>query len=86
MKKASAKQRMLKALSNQKSFTVKEGRKQFHVKNIAARIEELRKEGNIIYTDTRKAKSGKVEKFYRIGTPSKELVKAAIAGGFSFRV
>ena len=57
MKKVSAKQRMLNFLKKTEganSFTVKQGRRQFGVKNVAARIEELRKDGFKILTETRK--------------------------------
>jgi predicted ArsR family transcriptional regulator len=50
---------------------------------VRARISELRKEGFAVYANTRKS-DGKT--FYRLGTPSREMVSAAYAmfGGTVF--
>jgi len=87
MSKLSAKQRMLNALSQTEgynTFSVKSAQRRFGVKNIGARIEELRKEGHCIYTNSRKV-NGKKVNYYRLGTPSKSVVQAAAQAGFSFR-
>lgn len=87
-KKLSAKQRMLNALKQKEgynTFTVKQAQRRFGIQNVPARIEELRKEGHCIYTNTKKLEDGTKVKYYRIGTPTKALVQHAIAGGFSFR-
>jgi hypothetical protein len=42
----------------------------------------LRKEGNVIYTNTKTVDGQKVS-FYRLGTPTKALVKAALKSGYS---
>jgi hypothetical protein len=86
MSKLSAKERMLNALkqtSGYNTFSVKSAQKRFGIQNVAARIEELRKEGNCIYTNSRQV-NGKKVNFYRLGTPTKSMVKAAIRGGYSF--
>lgn len=86
MKKLSAKQRMLNALKQTggyNTFTVKSAQRRFGVKNVGARIEELRKEGHVIYTNTRYTESGEKISFYRLGTPTKAMVKAALSAGYS---
>ena len=42
--------------SGYNTFTVKQAQKRFGVKNVSARIEELRKEGHCIYTNTKNLK------------------------------
>jgi len=86
MSKLSAKTKMLNALkqtSGYNTFSVKSAQKRFGIKNVAARIEELRKEGNCIYTNSRQV-NGKKVNYYRLGTPTKALVQAAVRGGYSF--
>ena len=86
-KKLSAKARMLAALkqtSGYNTFTVAQAQRRFGVQNVAARIEELRKEGYCIYTNSKKTENGNTVKYYRIGTPTRKLVQAALKGGFSF--
>ena len=45
-------------------------------------IDELRQEGNVIYTNTKVVDGQKVS-FYRLGTPTKALVRAALSSGYS---
>ena len=88
MSKLSAKARMLNALEQagrHGSFSVSAARKRFGVHNIAARIKELRDDGNCIYTKTRKY-AGVTVKFYRLGAPTKDMVKTAIRNGHSLTV
>ena len=85
--KLSAKNRMLETLkktSGYNTFTVAQAQKRFGVKNVSARIEELRKEGHCIYTNTKQLKDGRKITFYRLGTPTKAMVKAALSAGYSF--
>ena len=85
-KAISAKSKMLNALkqpSGYNTFTVAQAQRRFGIQNVSARIEELRKEGHCIYTNT-KIVDGKKTAFYRLGTPTKALVQAAIANGYSF--
>ena len=87
MSKLSAKQRMLNALSQTEgynTFSVKSAQRRFGVTNVSARIEELRKEGHCIYTNTRKLEDGRKISFYRLGTPTKAMVQAALRAGYSF--
>jgi hypothetical protein len=86
MEKLSAKQKILTALkqtSGYNTFTVKAAQRRFGVKNVSARIEELRKEGHVIYTNTRYTESGQKINFYRLGTPTKAMVKTAMSAGYS---
>ena len=86
MKKLSVKNRILNALKNEtgyNTFTVKSARNRFGVKNIAARIEELRQEGHVIYTNTRKTPDGDKITYYRLGTPTKSMIRAARAMGWT---
>jgi hypothetical protein len=43
----------------------------------------LRKEGHCIYTNTRKLEDGRKISFYRLGTPTKAMVQAALRAGYS---
>ena len=84
--KLSAKDKMLNALKQKQgynTFTVKQAQRRFGIQNVTARIEELRKEGHCIYTN-KKVVDGKKVKYYRLGTPSKALVQAALSAGYSF--
>ena len=82
----SVKEKMLNALkqkSGYNTFTVAQAKRRFGISNVSARIEELRKEGHCIYTNY-KSVNGKKTAFYRLGTPTKALVQAALSAGFSF--
>lgn len=79
--KLSAKEKMLNALTKSKgynTFTVAQARARFGVKNVAARINELREEGYAIYTNTRKLSDGRTVSFYRLGQPTKRMVAEGI--------
>lgn len=74
MKKVSAKQRMLNALTKAdgyNTFSVAQARSRFGVTNVAARIAELRQEGYAIYTNLKSRGDGTKVAVYRLGTPSK---------------
>jgi len=79
--KLSAKEKMLAALkqpSGYNTFTTKQAQRRFGITNVAARIDELRQEGNVIYTNTKVVDGQKVS-FYRLGSPTKRIVAAGIA-------
>lgn len=87
MNKLSAKQRMLNTLKKSEgynTFTVAQAQQRFGIQNVSARIEELRKEGHVIYTNKRTLEDGRKITYYRMGTPTKSLVKQALKAGFSF--
>ena len=83
--KLSAKEKMLVALkktSGYNTFTTKQAQRRFGITNVSARIDELRQEGHVIYTNTKVVDGQKVS-FYRLGTPTKALVRAALSSGYS---
>jgi predicted transcriptional regulator len=87
MTKLSAKQKLLNYLSKNEgfnSFSVGQARAMFRIQNVAARIAELRQEGHCIYTNTRTRGDGSKVAIYRMGKPSKALVRAAVQAGYSF--
>ena len=87
MTKLSAKQRMLNALSKPEgynTFTVEQARRRFGIQNVSARIDELRQEGNVIYTNYKTNADGVKVAYYKMGKPTKSLVRAAIKAGYSF--
>jgi hypothetical protein len=84
-KQLTTKQKMLNYLNKTEgynTFSVAKGRQLFGVQNIAARIEELRKEGHVIYTNLKTRNDGKKVSVYRMGKPTKALVRAAQALGY----
>ena len=85
MTQLSSKQRILNALkqtSGYNTFSVKSAQKRFGIKNVAARIDELRQEGHCIYTNSRVV-AGKKVNFYRLGNPTKAMMKSALKAGHS---
>ena len=86
-KTLSAKQKMLAVLKKQdgyNTFTTKQAQRRFGISNVAARIDELRQEGHCIYTNSRKLEDGRKITYYRLGNPTKAMVKAALRAGYSF--
>ena len=67
----SAKQNILKYLSKGKDLTTKQALNLFKIKNVSARISELRKEGHTITVSERKLHDGRVASVYRLATPAK---------------
>jgi len=75
------KQKMLAYFSKTNGYntlTTKQAQSKFGIKNVGARIDELRSEGYSIYLN-RKTVNGKRVSFYRLGTPSRAMVAAAHA-------
>jgi len=87
MSKLSAKQKIVNYLSKNENYglTVSQARAKFGIQNVSARIEELRKEGHVIYTNTKTRADGTRFHLYRMGKPTKALVRAALAAGFDFK-
>jgi hypothetical protein len=86
MTKLSAKQRMLNALSKPEgynTFTVEQARRRFGISNVSARIDELRQEGHVIYTNTKYNANGVKVASYRLGKPTKAMVRTALQAGYS---
>ena len=86
MKKLSAKQKIVNYLAKNSEYglTTNQARARFGIVNVAARIEELRQEGHCIYTNTKTRGDGSKVSVYRIGAPTKAMVRAALRGGYSF--
>jgi hypothetical protein len=77
----SAKSKVLSYLSKNGSYntlTANKMQSQFGVKNPAAMVDSLRKEGHAIYLNSRTTPSGEKVSFYRLGTPTKRIVAAGI--------
>jgi predicted transcriptional regulator len=86
-KSVSAKTKILNYLSKKDGYntlTVAQARARFGIQNVSARVEELRKEGHVIYTNTKTRGDGSKVASYRLGTPTKAMVRKAIQAGFSF--
>lgn len=84
MKKMSAKQRILTALTKSdgyNTFSVAQARSRFGISNVAARIAELRQEGYAIYTNLKTRGDGSKVAVYRLGTPSKSFKAQCRANG-----
>jgi hypothetical protein len=87
MSKLSAKQRILNFLNKKEgynSLSTAQARARFGIQNVSARIDELRQEGHCIYTNTKTRGDGTKVSVYRIGTPTKTMVRAALKSGYSF--
>ena len=86
-KQLSAKQKIVNYLSKQEGYntlTTAQARARFGIQNVSARIDELRQEGHCIYTNTVKRGDGSKVKAYRMGKPTKAMVRAALKSGYSF--
>jgi hypothetical protein len=87
MSKLTSKEKMLNALKQTEgynTFTVAQAQRRFGIQNVSARIDELRKEGHCIYTNSRILEDGRKINYYRLGTPTKAMVKTALRAGYSF--
>ena len=77
----SAKSKVLSYLSKSGDYNTLTAQKMqsvFGVANPSATINELRKEGNAIYLNSRINANGDKVSFYRLGTPTKRIVAAGI--------
>lgn len=77
----SVKNKILSFLSKKEGYntlTVAQAQSRFGVRNVSARIGELREEGHSIYTNTKTLSDGRKISFYRMGKPSKKVVAAGI--------
>ena len=68
------------------TLTTAQARARFGIQNVSARIDELRQEGHCIYTNTKTRGDGSKVSVYRIGSPTKAMVRAALRSGYSFTV
>ena len=87
MTKLSAKTRILNFLSKKDGYntlSTAQARARFGIQNVAARIDELRQEGHVIYTNTKSRGDGSKVSVYRMGKPTKAMVRAALSTGFNY--
>jgi predicted transcriptional regulator len=85
--KLSAKEKILNYLSKTEGYntlSTAQARARFGIQNVSARIDELRQEGHVIYTNTKSRGDGSKVSVYRMGTPTKSMVRAALKAGYSF--
>lgn len=85
-KSVSAKAKILNYLSKTEGYntlTVAQARSRFGITNVSARIDELRQEGHVIYTNTKTRGDGSKVASYRMGKPTKAMVRTALNSGFS---
>lgn len=76
-----AKEKLLNYLSKTEgynTFTVAQARSMFKIQNVSARIDELRKEGNMIYTNEKVLPDGRRINYYKLGKPTKKVIAAGI--------
>jgi predicted transcriptional regulator len=84
--KTSAKTKILNFLNKTEGYntlTVAQAQARFGIQNVSARIDELRQEGHVIYTNTKTRGDGSKVKSYRMGKPTKAMVRAALQSGYS---
>jgi predicted transcriptional regulator len=84
--KTSAKTKILNFLNKTEGYntlTVAQAQARFGIQNVSARIDELRQEGHVIYTNTKTRGDGSKVKSYRMGKPTKAMVRAALQTGYS---
>lgn len=77
---------LLNQLQRGKSFTAKQIKSSFGIAHPASAIRNLREQGHCVYTNTAKLHDGTPTVKYRIGAPSKRIVRLAnaIAGASAF--
>ena len=71
--------KLVHALEKGEELTAKQISARFNIANPTAVICNLRAEGHVIYTNTRKNHRGVSVSKYRIGKPTKRLVAAGLA-------
>jgi predicted transcriptional regulator len=85
--KLSAKEKILNYLSKTGGYntlSTAQARARFGIQNVSARIDELRQDGHVIYTNTKTRGDGSKVSVYRMGTPTKSMVRTALKAGYSF--
>ena len=68
--------RVLEAFQNGEELTAKQIRSRFGAGNPASIVQSLRFRGFAIYSNARTNSKGDVKNFYRLGTPSRDVVAA----------
>lgn len=75
--------RVLEAFKKGEQLTAKQISARFGVANPTALVSDLRRKGYALYANKRTNKGGETRTFYRLGTPSRAMVAAAYAAGFT---
>ena len=75
----SKKEKLLNYLASGKTVTAKQIRGTFNIKNPHGAVYQLRREGNCVYANEATLADGTKTTKYRLGTPSKKMVRAASA-------
>ena len=70
---------LLKHLQAGKAFTAKQIQASFGIAHPASAVRSLREQGYCVYSNETKLSSGKVATKYRIGKPTKRMVRTANA-------
>jgi hypothetical protein len=85
MSKLSNKEKLLNSFFNPvyNTITVAQARARYGIENVSARINELRRDGFSIYTNTKKLADGRKIKFYRLGKPSKRYLRELNRGNIT---
>jgi predicted transcriptional regulator len=78
------KAKVLAALKTGEAMTAKQMKARFRVGNPYEVVRQLREDGFAVYCNEKKNSKGEVKSFYRLGTPSRAMVRAAYAAGVSF--
>ena len=86
MNKQSKQEMLLANLSKGKEFTAKQIKASFGIAHPASAIRNLREQGHCVYTNVAKLHDGTPTVKYRIGVPSKRIVRIAnaVAGASAF--
>lgn len=68
--------RILRYLQGGRDLTATQARQRFGIKNVSARVSELREAGYSIYLNEKKTQNGRTIKAYRLGAPTRRQVAA----------
>jgi len=73
--------KLLNALQNGDSLTAKQITSRFNIAHPGSAVRNLREAGYAVYKNTTKNSKGVERVKYRLGTPSREMVRAAYKAG-----
>lgn len=76
-KNLSATTRLLNFLQSGNDITTRQAQTRFGIKNVSARISELRRAGYAIYLNEKTTRDGYTIKAYRLGAPTRTMVAIA---------
>lgn len=76
-KNLSATARLLNFLQSGGDITTRQAQSRFGIKNVSARISELRRAGYAIYLNEKTTRDGYTIKAYRLGAPTRTMIAVA---------